>query len=260
MGAIMDLELNGKTALVTGASKGIGLGVARGLAAEGCNLHLTARSADALEEHKATLEADHGVSVTVHPMDLSQRGNPVALAEAAGDVDILINNAGAIPGGDLLSVDEDTWREAWDLKVFGYINMTREYLRRMKARGSGVIVNVTGLAGENFDYNYIAGTAGNAGLMAFTRGVGSRTLDFGVRVLAVNPGPVQTDRITTLLRTRAKAQFGDENRWQSLTENWPLGRPASVEECADLVIFAASARAAYISGVVLTLDGGLAAR
>lgn len=256
----MDLELRGKTALVTGASKGIGLGVARALAAEGCNLHLTARSAEALQEHSQDIEAEHGVSVTVHPMDLAQRGNPVALAEAVGDIDILVNNAGAIPGGDLLSVDEDTWREAWDLKVFGYINMTREYLRRMKAQGHGVIVNVTGLAGENFDYNYIAGTTGNAGLMAFTRGVGSRSIDFGVRVLAVNPGPVQTDRITALLRTRAKAQFGDEERWQSLTGDWPLGRAATVEECADLVVFAASARASYISGVVLTLDGGLAAR
>lgn len=256
----MELELKGKTALVTGASKGIGLAVAKGLAAEGCHVHLTARSEDVLQANKADIEDAYGVDVTVHAMDLSQRGNPVALAEAVGDLDILVNNAGAIPGGDLLSVDEDTWREAWDLKVFGYINMTREYLRRMKARGHGVIVNVTGLAGENFDYNYIAGTTGNAGLMAFTRGVGSRSIDFGVRVLAVNPGPVQTDRITTLLRSRAKAQFGDEDRWQSLTENWPLGRPATVEECADLVVFAASARASYISGVVLTLDGGLAAR
>ena len=256
----MDLELKGKTALVTGASKGIGLAVAQALAAEGCNLHLTARSAEMLQDNKQAIEAEHGVSVAIHPMDLSQRGNPVALAEAVGDLDILINNAGAIPGGDLLSVDEDTWREAWDLKVFGYINMTREYLRRMKARGAGVIVNVTGLAGENYDYNYIAGTAGNAGLMAFSRGVGSRSIDFGVRVLAVNPGPVQTDRITALLRTRAKSEFGDEERWQGLTENWPLGRAAMVEECADLVVFAASARASYISGVVLTLDGGLAAR
>lgn len=256
----MDLELGGKTALVTGASKGIGLGVARALAAEGCHLHLTARSAEALADNKQAIEAKHGVGVTIHPMDLSQRGNPVALAAAVGDVDILVNNAGAIPGGDLLSVDEETWREAWDLKVFGYINMTREYLQRMKARGAGVIVNVTGLAGENYDYNYIAGTTGNAGLMAFTRGVGSRSIDFGVRVLAVNPGPVQTDRITTLMRARAKAEFGDEERWQSLAGDWPLGRAATVEECADLVVFAASARAAYISGVVLTLDGGLAAR
>jgi 3-oxoacyl-[acyl-carrier protein] reductase len=256
----MELNLTGKTVLITGASKGIGLACAKEFANEGCNLHLASRTAEDLERAKTEITAAYDVDVQIHPMDLSQRGAPEALAEAAGDVDILVNNAGAVPGGDLLSVDEDTWRAAWDLKVFGYINLTRAMLGRMKARGHGAIVNVIGLAGENYDYNYVAGTTGNAGLMAFTRAVGSRSIDDGVRVLAINPGPVQTDRITTLLRARAKAEFGDEERWQSLTGNWPLGRAATAEECADLVVFLASPRASYISGVVYTLDGGLAAR
>ena len=256
----MDLELGGKTALVTGASKGIGLAVAKGLAAEGCNLHLISRTAEDLENAKGIIEQAHDVAVSTYAMDLSVQGNAAKLAEAVGEVDILINNAGAIPGGDVASIEEAQWREAWDLKVFGYINMTRLYLARMTARGDGVIVNVIGLAGEKPAANYVAGSAGNASLMAFTRAIGGASLDQGVRVLAVNPGPVETGRITTLLKARAEAEFGVVERWRELTKIWPMGRAAKAEECADLVVFAASARASYISGVVLTIDGGIGAR
>ena len=256
----MDLELRGKTVLITGGSRGIGLAAAKGFAAEGCDLHLTSRTADDLQAAKGIIEQAHGVAVTVHPMDLSVQGNVAALGAAVGEVDILVNNAGAIPGGDVAAVDEARWRTAWDLKVFGYINMTRHFLGAMTPRGHGVIVNVVGLAGERPDANYVAGSAGNASLMAFTRAIGSTSLDKGVRVLAVNPGPVETNRITTLLRTRAEAEFGDPERWRELTTNWPMGRAAKAEECADLVVFAASARASYISGVVLTIDGGIGAR
>jgi len=256
----MDLELRDKTVLITGGSKGIGLAAAKGFAAEGCDLHLTSRTLDDLQAAKGIIEQAHGVAVTVHPMDLSVQGNVAALGAAVGEVDILVNNAGAIPGGDVAAVDEARWRTAWDLKVFGYINMTRHFLGAMTARGHGVIVNVVGLAGERPDANYVAGSAGNASLMAFTRAIGSTSLDKGVRVLAVNPGPVETNRITTLLRTRAEAEFGDPERWRELTTNWPMGRAAKAEECADLVVFAASARASYISGVVLTIDGGIGAR
>ncbi|MBT3333797.1 MAG: SDR family NAD(P)-dependent oxidoreductase [Rhodospirillaceae bacterium] len=256
----MDLEIAGKTALVTGASKGIGLAVAKGLAAEGCNLHLTSRTEADLENAKGIITQAYGVSVTTHAMDLSAPGNAASLAAAVGEIDILINNAGAIPGGDIGTIDEATWREAWDLKVFGYINMTRLFLAAMTARGHGVIVNVVGLAGERPAANYVAGSAGNASLMALSRAIGSTSMDQGVRVLAVNPGPVETDRITTLMKARAEAELGDADRWRELTGNWPMGRAAKPEECADLVIFAASARATYISGVVLTIDGGIGAR
>ncbi|MDP6564492.1 MAG: SDR family oxidoreductase [Alphaproteobacteria bacterium] len=256
----MELGLRGKTVLVTGGSRGIGLGVAKGFAAEGCDLHLASRSAENLAAAKGVIEQAHDVAVSVHALDLSAPGSTAALAEAVGDVDILVNNAGAIPGGNLAAVDEARWREGWDLKVFGYVNLTRDYLARMTGRGDGVIVNVVGLAGEKPDVNYVAGSAGNASLMAFTRAVGSTSLDRGVRVLAVNPGPVETDRIVNLLQTRAEADHGDVERWREYMAHWPQGRAAKVEECADLVVFAASDRASYISGVVLTIDGGLAAR
>ena len=131
-------------------------------------MHLTARSGDLLEGASREIRSSHQVDAQAHPLDLSRRGAAEELAERCGDVDILVNNAGAIPGGDIDLVDEGRWREAWDLKVFGYINTTRQFYRRMRERGHGVIVNVIGLAGEKFDSGYIAGTTGNASLMAFT--------------------------------------------------------------------------------------------
>ncbi len=255
----MDLDLQGKTVLVTGASKGIGLGCAELFAAEGANLHLAARSGDLLETHRGAIRSAHQVNVEVHPIDLAERGSAERLVERCGDIDVLVNNAGAIPGGTIDQVDEARWREAWDLKVFGYINITRQFYRRMRERGRGVIVNVIGMAGERFDAAYIAGSAGNASLMAFTRGVGSTSIDQGVRILGVNPGAVETDRIRSLLVTKAETQFGDGSRWREYFSRLPLGRAAAVEEVANVVVFLASERASYLSGIIVTIDGGFAA-
>lgn len=256
----MDLNLSGRTVLITGASKGIGYAAAEAFAAEGCHLHLVARTAADLDKAKESLHKAHGVEVAVHPMDLAQPGAVEQLIQASPDVDILVNNAGAIPGGNLDTIDEDRWREAWDLKVFGYINMTREYYRRMRERGGGVIVNVIGLAGERPNVNYVAGSAGNASLMAFTRAVGSRSIDEGIRVVGVNTGLVETERAKTLLQTRAEMELGDRERWREMLKKQPLQRAAKPSEAADLVVFLASERASYITGTVYILDGGISSR
>ena len=198
----------GRTALITGGSKGIGFGCARALAAEGCRVALAARDAETLETAAETLRGA-GAEVSVHAIDLSLGGSAAELLGRAGVPDILVNNAGAIPGGDVAAIDEARWREAWDLKVFGYINLARAAYAAMKARGHGVIVNVTGLAADRPDFNYIAGTAGNASLNAFTRALGSYALEDGIRVVAVSPGAVATDRLIGLMRTRAEAETGD---------------------------------------------------
>lgn len=257
----MDLGLKGKTALITGASKGIGAGVAAVLAAEGCDLHLASRTEDDLETLKAELEKAHGVTVHTHAVDLSVSDNQADLAATCAGVDILINNAGAIPGGNLDAIDEARWREAWELKVFGYINVTREIYAAMRKRGKGgVIVNVIGVAGEHYIFDYVAGTTGNAALMAFTKAMGGRSLEDGIRVLAVNPGLVETERMVTLLETKARADHGDPDRWREYTKTLPLERAATVPEVADVVAFLASDRASYLSGIVVPVDGGKSVR
>ncbi len=256
----MDLGLRGRSVLITGASQGIGEGVARVFAEEGCNLHLTARNEENLAIVRDSILTAHAVEVEIHPMDLTELGAIERLVAVAGDVDILINNAGVIPGGDLASFTDQKWRDGWELKVHGYINLTRAMYAIMKTRGSGVIINDIGNAGERYDADYIAGTTGNASLMAFTRALGGRSLDDGIRVVGINPGPVDTDRIYNLLKRRASDWFGDESRWPELQARYPLGRPAKVREIADLIAFLASDRSAYTSGAIFTVDGGITSR
>ena len=253
----MDLKLKGRSVLVTGSSMGIGLAVAKVMAAEGCSLHLAARNAERLNAAAADIAKTYGVSVTPHPADLSRTEEVLKLAEACGDVDILVNNAGGIPRGTLQEVDGATWRRAWDLKVFGYIDLTRAIIAKMYARKKGAIVNVIGAAAERLDPNYIAGCTGNAALNAFTQCLGSESMVHGVRVVAVNPGPIMTDRFMNGLYWRAEKRFGDRNRWQEiLTRDIPVGRAGTPEEVAHAVAFLASDLSSYTSGEGFRIDAG----
>lgn len=255
----MDLALTGRHALVTGASKGIGRAIADALAAEGCHLDLVARTAADLDSLAEDIRSRHGVEVTTHPRDLGVSEQVTALLDEVGQLDIVINNAGAIPSGGLTDVDEETWRDAWDLKVFGYINLCRLALPRLEEQGSGVILNVIGGAGARPNPGYIAGTAGNAALIAFTTAIGSRSLKRGVRVLGINPGLIVTERLESLMRASADRQWGDPDRWQDLLagQNPPPGQP---EQVATVATFLVSDRADHVSGVVVAVDGGSTAR
>ena len=256
----MDLKLSGKTVLITGASQGIGAGLAEVFAEEGCDLHLVARSADKMEALAAQLREAHGIEVTVHEFDISVRDTADAICATVGDVDVLVNNAGAIPGGDLWQVNADAWRAGWEVKVFGYIDLCRSFYKHMKEAGGGVILNNIGNGGENPDFRYIAGSTGNAALMGFTRALGGKSLEDGIRVLGINPGPVATDRIVKIMKTRALEAWNDESRYTELMEQYPLGRAASVREVADLFAFLASPRSSYTSGTIVTIDGGITSR
>jgi NAD(P)-dependent dehydrogenase (short-subunit alcohol dehydrogenase family) len=256
----MDLHLAGRTALITGASKGIGLAVAQCFASEGVNLVLAARSKEQLEMNAADIKEKYRVAVDVMALDLADQAQRDKLVAGFPDIDILVNNAGAIPGGTIFEVDDKAWRAGWDLKVFGYVNLTRAYFGLMSKRKRGVIICICGLGGERLDFGYIAGAAGNASLMAFARAMGGRSVDHGVRVLAVNPGPVLTDRTVYLGKIRAKRELGDESRYGESFAHMPYKRPATVDEVAPMVVFLASDHPNYISGTVVTIDGGIANR
>ena len=256
----MDLKLAGRTALITGGSRGIGLGVAQSLAAEGCHLHLTSRNAADLDAARGKIIGAHKVNVTCHALDLGVSENAKKLGQACRNVDILVNNAGAIPQGTLSGLDEAKWRESWDLKVFGYINLSRDIYTAMCERKRGVIINVIGGAGERPTAGYIAGSMANASLMAFSRALGAESPNHGVRVVGLNPSATATDRGVTRWRNLAQKDLGDPERWRELTKGFPFGRPATVEEVADVVAFLCSDRASYISGTIIAVDGGAAAR
>ncbi len=252
----MDLGLKGKTAIVTGASKGIGKAIAEALAAEGCNLHLVSRTEADLNAVRDDVTSRFGIEARVHALDLSKPAAVQALADAAGDSDILINNAGAIPGGDLSKLDDDAIKDGWQLKVFGTVGLVRHLYPRMCERGDGVIVNVIGMAGERGRPAYIAGSMGNAALMQMTRAIGAESLDHGVRVLGVNPGPTQTERFQLLARANAEKKFGDPDRWPETMGNLPGGRGGLPEELASVTVFMASPQASWVSGTVIMVDGG----
>ena len=245
----MNLELEGRSVLVTGGSKGIGLACAKTFAAEGCEVHIASRNRDRLEEARKLL----GEKAKIHVADLRDGNALRRLAAACAEVDILVNNAGDIPGGTLETIDEAKWRHAWELKVFGYVNLTRELFARMKARKSGVIVNVIGMAGEYPSFEYVCGSVANAGLGAFTKAMGKGSSAFGVRVVGVHPPATRTDRIVPLIKAAAKEKLGDENRWQELVGTGSFGHMIEPEQVADMVAFLASARAGKLSGVMINL-------
>ena len=256
----MDLGYAGKTVLITGASKGLGRACAESFAREGAALHLVARNGEALEEVKTALVKDYNSRVSIQVMDLTSSGSTDAIFHACENADVLINNAGGIKRGELLDLDEVEWRKAWELKVFGYVNMTRKYYRAMCERKSGVILNIVGLAGEKHQYDYTAGSMGNAALAAFTRTVGSQSLDHGVRVLGVNPGWVDTARGVPLMQRYAEEVFGTPDRWEDVIGTWGLKRFIRPEELADVVVFLASERASAVCGEVVNVDIGFNSR
>jgi NAD(P)-dependent dehydrogenase (short-subunit alcohol dehydrogenase family) len=252
----MDLNLKGRTALVTGASRGIGYAVARVLAAEGCNVHLASRNAADLDAAKKKIVAESKVEVICHPGDLGKAEIATSLAKELSGVDILINNAGAIPQGTITGMDDRKIRDSWELKLFGYINMTREIYGAMCQRKRGVIVNIIGNAGHRPSAGYIAGAIANAGLMAMTKALGAESPEHGVRVVGVNPVGTATERAEVRLRERAQKELKDPERWRELVKGNPFGRMTTPEEIANMVVFLASDRASYMSGQVVIVDGG----
>ena len=256
----MNLGLSGRRVVITGASRGIGLSIAETFAAEGANLVLAARSKDDLEAIAASIRDRFDVEISILSLDLSDEADQVALAEAATEASVLVNNAGDLPGGSIEQVSMDKWRDAWNLKVFGYINLSKIFYSRFKSAGSGVIVNVVGITGERGDSNYICGATGNAAVLSLTKTLGSRSLNDGVRVVGVNPGPTATDRFIKMTRRQAERVLGDAERWEEVLSGLAQGRAATCQEIASAVVFLASDLSSYTSGQVLNIDGGLSNR
>ena len=167
-----------------------------------------------------------------------------------------MNNAGAVPIGDIFEIDETRWRAAWDLKVFGFVNLTRAMYARMRGHPPKVIVNILGTGADKPQWRYACGTPANIALLGLTKALGGRSIDDGIRVVAVSPGAVETERWRAIHMQRARETFGDESRWREALLDQPQNRAAKVEEVANVVVFLASDRAGWVCGEAVTVDGG----
>ena len=257
----MDLELRGKTALVTGASKGIGRAITLGLAAEGVKVAMCARDKAALESAALEIGRATDGEVVVVPGDLSRLDEVTRVVETSksrlGRLDILVNNAGAIRGGDFAKIPDEQWAGDWSLKLLGYIRVARAVFPLMQAQGGGRIVNVVGAAARNPTAGYLPGGVANAGLINFTKGLADLGAPSNILVTAVSPAATATSRWEMLMAQQAAAAGKTTEAYRAEVEGaYPLKRIARSEDIADLVCFLVSARASFITGVCITVDGG----
>jgi NAD(P)-dependent dehydrogenase (short-subunit alcohol dehydrogenase family) len=257
----MELGLQNKVAIVTGASKGLGRAIAEELSAEGVHLALSARSRDTLDVLADGLAKSHNIRVLAVAGDLSTLPGVVRLAEKTleefGRLDILVNVAGAIRPGSLLSKPDADWLEDLNLKLFGYIRMMRAVFPIMQAGGGGRIVNIIGRAGREADPGYLAGSAANAALMSITKAVAVEGGPHGILVNGINPGPARTERYATInAHLAAEWQIPTAEVEVRRMQSNPLGRPCEPSEVAALAAFLVSERAAYLNGVIIEMDGG----
>ncbi len=252
----MDLELKGKVAIVTGASRGIGRAIAAVLSAEGCRVLLAARSADLLAQVAAGLPGESAVCAL--DLHLPQAAESVVAAALArfGALDILVNNAGATQRGDFLSLSDALWQDGFDLKFFGAMRLARAAWLHLQA-SRGCIVNIIGIGGRTGSAEFAIGGAVNAALLNLTKALADRGVPDGVRVNAINPGSIATGRLQTRLqRYAAEHQVDEATAARRLAQEAGVARFGEPEEIARAAAFLASPRAAYIHGAVLDVDGG----
>lgn len=254
----MELGLKEKTVLVTGGSRGIGLACAALFAAEGARVAICSRTQASLDLATARMPGVVGIAADLR--DEAQALAAVDATEAAlGPLDILVNSAGAAARTVPDDLTPARWRAAFDAKFFSYVNVMDPVVKRMGARGRGVIVNVIGNGGKVASPTHIAGGSANAALMLATAGLANAYARKGVRVVGVNPGTTATDRVRQGLEAEAALHKTDVAAAEAAAvSRIPLGRFADPDEIARAVAFLASDAASYITGVNITMDGGTA--
>jgi NAD(P)-dependent dehydrogenase (short-subunit alcohol dehydrogenase family) len=254
----MDLELKDKVVLVTGGSKGIGLACARAFIAEGAKVAIVSRSKVNLTVAARELGKDHVLALAADLVQPAAARAVVAEVEGKlGPIDVLVNSAGAAKRTPPEELTNESWRAAMDAKYFTYVHAIDAVIKGMAARGHGAVVNVVGTGGKSANPIHLPGGAANAALMLVTAGLAKAWGRKGVRVNAVNPGSVMTDRVKGALEAEAKLAGISEADAQKANEaRIPLGRYGRPEEIAQLVLFLASAKSSYVNGAIVTADGG----
>lgn len=250
----MELDLKNKIAIITGASRGIGKSIAQTLSAEGVKLTLVARSP--LDEFSASLPTESlPLSIDLRLPDSASRIVDATLQKFGG-VDILVNNAGATKRGDFLQLTDDEWTDGFALKFYGAMRLSRAaWTSLMQSKGS--IVNIIGIGGRTGSAEFAIGGTVNAALMNLTKVLADRGIKDGVRVNAINPGSIATERLQTRVNTFAKEKnLSYEEAFTQMAKNMGIARFGEPEEIARAVAFLTSPQAAYIHGSILDVDGG----
>ncbi|RST87336.1 SDR family oxidoreductase [Aquibium carbonis] len=251
----MDLELKNKVVVVTGGSRGIGFACAEAFLREGARVGIVSRSPANMEAAKARLPGLVGTSADLVDAEAALRAID-ALERELGPIDVLVNSAGAARRTPPDELSPAAYRAALDAKFFSYVNAIDPVVKRMAERKTGVIVNVAGNGGKVASPTHIAGGAANAALMLMTAGLANAYASRGVRVVAVNPGITETERMTQGLEADARLSGTSvEDAREKGRARIPLGRFAAPGEVADVVVFLASARASYVTGVSISMDG-----
>lgn len=252
----MDLQLTGKVGIVTGASRGIGRAIAETLAAEGMKLTLVARSGDQLADLAASLPTDCFVQAS----DLREPEAPAAVIAATverfGRLDVLVNNAGATQRGDFLTLPDATWQDGFALKFFGAMRCCRAAWPHLQA-SQGVIINIVGVGGRTGSAEFAIGGSVNAALLNLTKVLADRGIKDGVRVNAINPGSIATDRLQVrVTRYAAEHNLDPSAAAEQMARHLGIARFGEPSEIARAVAFLASPQAAYCHGAILDVDGG----
>lgn len=257
----MDLGLENKVALVTGGSMGIGKAIARSLAREGCKVAICARDSGRLEKAAQELARETGGEIASFPADLTRTDDANRLVQHTidhfGRLDILVNNAGAAPGGVIETLTDDDWERGMELKFMGYVRCTRAALPHMRKQGKGRVVNLIGNDGVKHSYWEIVPGAANAAGQNFTISLAGQYARENISFVAVNPGPVRTERWDGLVEAMARDMgitVDEANR--RAAASIPMGRIAEPEEVANLVTYLASDLAHYVNGTMIEIDGG----
>jgi NAD(P)-dependent dehydrogenase (short-subunit alcohol dehydrogenase family) len=256
----MNLELNGKIALVTGGSKGIGKAIAIGLAREGCQVAICARTEKLLQQTADKIQRATGAKVLPFVADLTRMEDVSRMVEAVirsfGRIDILVNNAGSAPGGLIENLSEEEWAQALQLKFMGYVRCCKAVLPYMRKQGRGRVVNVVGNDGVKHSYWEITPGAANAADLNLTLSLAEQYGKENITFVAINPGPVRTERWDGLVVQMAKDRGLTVEQADKLSKSSiPLGRLCEPEEVADLAVFLASDRAHFINGTMINIDG-----
>ena len=255
----MELGLRGKTALVTGASEGIGMAIAHKLAEEGVRVAICARTASKLKATADEIARATGVDIVPIPADLRSLAGCQGFVEQAaaqlGGVDILVNNAGASAFGAFVDLPDDAFVDAIKGKLLGYIRCAKAVIPHMQQRGGGVIINITGTTQQAVPL-HTPGSACNAAIRMFSKELSMELGPLNIRVNSIAPGRIHTARAERLLEANAEAQGSTpEAMLSDLVKTIPSGRVGSIDDIADAVLFLVSERATYINGSALVVDG-----